>query len=48
MRGKTRTISVVGGTGAEGGAIALRLGHAGHTVIIGTRDFLGEPASLKN
>ena len=38
MRGKTRTISVVGGTGAEGGAIALRLGHAGHTVIIGTRD----------
>jgi 8-hydroxy-5-deazaflavin:NADPH oxidoreductase len=32
------TIAVVGGTGAEGSAIALRLGHGGHRVIIGTRD----------
>jgi NADPH-dependent F420 reductase len=32
------TIAVVGGTGAEGGGIALRLGHAGYRVIIGTRD----------
>jgi len=32
------TIAVVGGTGAEGSAIALRLGHAGFRVIIGTRD----------
>lgn len=32
------TIAVVGGTGAEGGGIALRLGHAGYKVIIGTRD----------
>jgi 8-hydroxy-5-deazaflavin:NADPH oxidoreductase len=32
------TIAVIGGTGAEGSAIALRLGHAGYRVIIGTRD----------
>ena len=32
------TIAVVGGTGAEGSAIALRLGHAGYRVILGTRD----------
>jgi NADPH-dependent F420 reductase len=32
------TIAVVGGTGAEGSAIALPLGHAGYRVIIGTRD----------
>ena len=31
-------IAVIGGTGAEGSAIALRLGHAGYQVIIGTRD----------
>jgi 8-hydroxy-5-deazaflavin:NADPH oxidoreductase len=31
-------IAVIGGTGAEGSAIALRLGNAGHRVIIGTRD----------
>jgi NADP oxidoreductase coenzyme F420-dependent len=33
-----QTIAVVGGTGAEGGGIALRLGHAGYRVIIGTRN----------
>jgi NADPH-dependent F420 reductase len=38
MREETPTIAVVGGTGAEGSAIALRLGHAGYRVIIGTRD----------
>jgi 8-hydroxy-5-deazaflavin:NADPH oxidoreductase len=31
-------ITVIGGTGAEGSAIALRLAHAGHRVIIGSRD----------
>jgi NADPH-dependent F420 reductase len=39
MEGKFPTIAVIGGTGAEGSAIALRLGHAGYRVIIGTRDF---------
>jgi hypothetical protein len=38
MHEETPTIAVVGGTGAEGSAIALRLGHAGCRVIIGTRD----------
>ena len=32
------TIAIVGGTGAEGGGIAIRLGRAGYKVIIGTRD----------
>lgn len=31
-------VAVLGGTGSEGGGIALRLAHAGHTVIIGSRD----------
>lgn len=31
-------IAVIGGTGAEGGGLALRLAHAGRTVIIGGRD----------
>lgn len=38
MAGGSPTIAVIGGTGAEGSAIALRLGHAGYRVIIGTRD----------
>jgi NAD(P)-dependent dehydrogenase (short-subunit alcohol dehydrogenase family) len=38
MEGQSPTIAVVGGTGAEGSAIALRLGHVGYRVIIGTRD----------
>jgi NADPH-dependent F420 reductase len=33
-----QTIAVLGGTGAEGSGIALRLAHAGHTVLIGSRD----------
>lgn len=32
-----RKIAVVGGTGAEGSGIALRLAHAGHAVTIGSR-----------
>jgi 8-hydroxy-5-deazaflavin:NADPH oxidoreductase len=38
MDGASPTVAVIGGTGAEGSAIALRLGHAGYRVIIGTRD----------
>jgi len=38
MGGDMITIAVVGGTGAEGSAIALRLGRAGYRVILGTRD----------
>jgi hypothetical protein len=38
MSGKRKTIAVIGGTGAEGSAIALRLAGAGHRVIIGSRD----------
>jgi len=32
------TIAVIGGTGAEGGGLALRWAAAGHRVIIGSRD----------
>ncbi len=38
MQGNGPTIAVIGGTGAEGGGIALRLANAGYRVIIGTRD----------
>jgi NADPH-dependent F420 reductase len=31
-------VAVIGGTGAEGFGIALRLGEAGHHVVIGSRD----------
>lgn len=31
-------VAIIGGTGAEGQGIALRLAAAGHTVIIGSRD----------
>ena len=31
-------IAVLGGTGAEGGGIALRFAHAGHRVVVGSRD----------
>lgn len=37
MSGGT-TIAIIGGTGAEGSSIALRLAKAGHRVIIGSRD----------
>src|SRR5579885_3216219 len=33
-----KTIAVIGGTGAEGGGLALRWAAAGHRVIIGSRD----------
>lgn len=32
-----KTIAVLGGTGKEGGGLALRWAHAGHSVIIGSR-----------
>jgi len=32
-----KTIAVLGGTGKEGGGLALRWAHAGHRVIIGSR-----------
>lgn len=32
------TIAVIGGTGAEGSGLAFRLAHAGHAVVIGSRD----------
>ena len=31
------TIAVLGGTGKEGGGLALRWAHKGHKVIIGSR-----------
>lgn len=31
-------IAVIGGTGQEGGGLAARFGHAGYTVVIGSRD----------
>ncbi|HKI64866.1 MAG TPA: NADPH-dependent F420 reductase [Burkholderiales bacterium] len=33
-----QTIAVVGGTGAEGGGLAIRWAEAGHRVIVGSRD----------
>jgi NADPH-dependent F420 reductase len=38
MSAKHSTIAVLGGTGAEGSALALRFAGAGHRVIIGSRD----------
>jgi 8-hydroxy-5-deazaflavin:NADPH oxidoreductase len=38
MADQRTVVAVIGGTGAEGSAIALRLAHAGYGVIIGTRD----------
>lgn len=35
---QTYTIAVLGGTGQEGGGLALRLAKAGHRVVIGSRD----------
>lgn len=32
------TIAIIGGTGAEGSGIALRLAKAGHRVVLGSRD----------
>ena len=33
-----RTIAIIGGTGAEGSGLALRLGRAGEQIVIGSRD----------
>ena len=33
-----RVIAILGGTGALGSGLATRLGHAGHTIVIGSRD----------
>jgi NADPH-dependent F420 reductase len=38
MTDQLETIAVVGGTGAEGSALALRFAKAGHRVVIGSRD----------
>jgi NADPH-dependent F420 reductase len=38
MNGEQRNIAVIGGTGAEGSGIALRLAKAGHRIAIGSRD----------
>ena len=38
-----QSIAIIGGTGAEGGGIALRLAKIGHRVVIGSRD----PAKAK-
>jgi NADPH-dependent F420 reductase len=37
MNASTKTIAVLGGTGNEGGGLALRWAHFGHKVIIGSR-----------
>ncbi len=37
MTNERFTLAVIGGTGAEGGGLALRWAHAGHKVIIGSR-----------
>jgi len=37
LKGERATIAVLGGTGNEGGGLALRWAHVGHNVIIGSR-----------
>jgi len=41
------TIAILGGTGAEGSGLALRWAHAGHRVIIGSRDLAKAQAKAK-
>lgn len=41
------SICVVGGTGAEGGGLALRWAHAGHRVSIGSRDLAKAQAAAR-
>jgi prephenate dehydrogenase len=36
--GVTMRIAVIGGTGKEGGGMALRWARAGHAVFLGSRD----------
>lgn len=38
MTQEPRTIAIIGGTGAEGSGLALRWAHAGHQIVIGSRD----------
>ncbi len=38
MSGGQQNIAVIGGTGAEGSGIALRLAKQGHRIVIGSRD----------
>jgi 8-hydroxy-5-deazaflavin:NADPH oxidoreductase len=38
MASPPSVVAVLGGTGAEGGGLALRLAKAGHRVIVGSRD----------
>lgn len=38
MTEQLSTIAIIGGTGAEGSGIAVRLAHAGYRVILGSRD----------
>ena len=38
MTAPRQTIAVIGGTGAEGGGLALRLASVGHRIILGSRD----------
>jgi NADPH-dependent F420 reductase len=38
MEQGTSKIAILGGTGAQGGGLALRLARAGHEVVIGSRD----------
>ena len=38
MTDALKTIAVLGGAGKEGGGLALRWAHAGHKVVIGSRD----------
>ena len=42
-----QTIAVLGGTGAEGTGIALRLAKAGHRVLIGSRDVVKARAACE-
>ena len=38
MTAEPKTIAIIGGTGAEGSGVALRLAKAGHRVVVGSRD----------
>ena len=38
MSSRQQTVAIIGGTGAEGSGIALRLARAGHIVVVGSRD----------
>jgi NADPH-dependent F420 reductase len=38
MASEKKTIAVLGGTGAEGSGLALRWAHAGHRIILGSRN----------